>query len=101
MTNQKTIEQEELLYSKLTGQAKRDYFVDFFASNLCFALRDRRKASGMTQSEVAKLMGVKQSYVSKMENFEKAPTVETVARYLFALSLSLTEAQSLIKGIAR
>lgn len=97
MINQKTIEQEELLYSKLTGQTKRDYFVDFFASALCSALKDRRKAMGMTQSDIAKLMGVKQSYVSKMENFEKAPTVETVARYLFALSLSLSEAQNLVE----
>ena len=97
MINQKTIEQEELLYSKLTGQTKRDYFVDFFVSTLCFALKDRRKALGMTQSDVAKLMGVKQSYVSKMENFEKTPTVETVARYLFALNLSFSEVQNLVE----
>ena len=44
--NNKTMEQEELLYGKLTGETKKDFFIDAFISGLCFALRDARKERG-------------------------------------------------------
>ncbi len=99
--NNKTIEQEELLYSKLAGETKKDYFVDAFISGLCFALRDARKERGMTQSDIAKLMGIKQSYVSKMENYEKVPTIETVAKYLYALGCPITKIDEVVNGVTR
>ena len=99
MENQVMIEQENLLYSKLSGQTKRDYFVDAFVSRLCFALKDRRLKLGITQTEVAKAMGVKQSYVSKVENFEKIPTIETIAKYCFALNVTLCEIETIEKQV--
>ena len=98
--NKRKIEQENLLYSKLSGDAKKEYFVDLFVSSLCFTLKDRRKAAGITQIEMAKAMGIKQSYVSKIENFEKIPTVETIAKYCYALNDSLGSVDRFVSRIA-
>ena len=101
MKNQVTFEQEKLLYSKLKGDVKKDYFIDFFVSNLCFALKDRRKELGITQKDIADAMGIKQSYVSKIENYEKVPTIETIAKYCYALNLSLDEVEAFKETIAK
>lgn len=101
MKNQATFEQEKLLYSKLKGDIKKNYFIDFFVSNLCFALKDRRKELGITQKDIADAMGIKQSYVSKIENYEKAPTIETIAKYCYALNLSLDEVKAFEETMAK
>lgn len=94
MKNQVTFEQDKLFYSKLEGEVKKEFFIDYFVSHLCFALKDRRKELGITQKDIADAMGIKQSYVSKIENFEKVPTIETVAKYCYALHLSLDEVEA-------
>ncbi|TDC21153.1 XRE family transcriptional regulator [Streptomyces sp. 8K308] len=47
-------------------------------------LAERRKSLGLTQSEVAELMGVTKSRVSQIERGEVS-TVEAIARYVAAL----------------
>jgi DNA-binding XRE family transcriptional regulator len=47
-------------------------------------LSERRKALGLTQSEVAERMGITKSRVSQIERGEVS-TIETVARYVQAI----------------
>jgi DNA-binding XRE family transcriptional regulator len=47
-------------------------------------LAERRKALGLTQSDVAELMGVTKSRISQIERGEVS-TVEAIARYVGAL----------------
>ena len=94
MEKKATFEQDKLFYSKLEGEVKKEFFIDYFVSHLCFALKERRKELGITQKDIADAMGTKQSYISKLENFERTPTIETVARYCYALRLSLDEAEA-------
>lgn len=91
----KTIEQEQLYFDSLGEKEKRDYFTVFFISELVFALTKKRKEAKITQSDLAKIMGVKQAYVSKIENLEKIPTIGTIARYIYALNFSISEAEQL------
>lgn len=51
-----------------------------------YALRQARKAAGMTQTEIARIMGVSQNRVSKMENGDIAVmSIESVRRYIEAI----------------
>ncbi|MDO5043030.1 MAG: XRE family transcriptional regulator [Slackia sp.] len=51
-----------------------------------YALRQARKAAGMTQVEIARIMGVSQNRVSKMENGDIAVmSIESVRRYIEAI----------------
>ena len=88
------MEQEILFYNSLSGDEKREYFVAAFTSELIFALIAKRKEEKLTQSDVAKAMGVKQAYISKLENMDKIPTLETVAKYLYALGIRFEEIEN-------
>ena len=99
--NNKMIEQEQLYFDSLSGKEKRDYFTVFFISELVFELSKKRKDAKITQTKLAKAMGVKQTYVSKIENLEKIPTIETVAKYLYALNLSLSSAKEVSTSFVR
>ncbi len=83
--NDALMEQEILFYNSLKGKEKRDYFIAALTSEIILALREKRKEEKMTQSQIAKAMGVKQAYISKLENMDKIPTIETIAKYLYAL----------------
>jgi transcriptional regulator with XRE-family HTH domain len=47
----------------------------------------RRTALGLSQAELARLMGTTQSAVSDLENGRCAPRIETLARWAEALGL--------------
>lgn len=101
MMNDKNLEQEQLFFETLSGSEKREYFTMFFISELVFALTKKRKEKRITQAELAKKMGVKQAYVSKVENLEKIPTIETIAKYCYSLNFSLANATEFSAYFAR
>lgn len=48
-----------------------------------------RSASGMTQQDVANLMGVSQSAVSLFEHYDSNPTLASIRRYALAVNADL------------
>ena len=54
-------------------------------------LRARRKAAGMSQTELAVRAGLSSSFVSRMENGLRGPTVETVVELANALGMSASD----------
>ncbi len=51
-------------------------------------IRDIRKSKGLTQGQFGKMIGVKKSAVSKLENNTRDIRVSTLSRALAALGLS-------------
>jgi len=101
MSNERSFaEQNRLIYESLDGEQKRIFFESFFESQIVFELKRQRKAAGLSQTQLAKAMGVKQSQVSKIENLEKTPTIETIGKYIFALHYTLQEANELALSIS-
>lgn len=56
---------------------------------LAVALKEARTNQGMTQKDVAQLVGIKQATVSALENHPEKSRVETLFRLLAALGLEL------------
>ena len=56
---------------------------------LAIALKEARVNQGMTQKDVAQLVGIKQATVSALENHPEKSRVETLFRLLAALGLEL------------
>jgi len=65
------------------------YEADLARGELLFALRDIRRALGLTQTQVAAAMGTSQSAVAKLERAESDPRLSTVARYALAVGHDL------------
>ncbi|WP_181316997.1 helix-turn-helix domain-containing protein [Photobacterium phosphoreum] len=59
------------------------------AKMLANAVRDQRKTRNITQSENAKLVGIKQNTVSAFENNPDGTKLETLFKLLAALDLEL------------
>ena len=57
---------------------------------LNIAIEDARKAKGLTQSELGRLAGFDQSEISKFENSNSNPTLQTLCKIGAALDLELT-----------
>lgn len=55
---------------------------------LADSLRDRREAQGLTQAEVAELIGSSQSRVAKMESAEADVSIDLLIRALLALGIT-------------
>ena len=96
---EKLIEQERLMYQSFNNEQKRNYFVGLFVGEIVSSLIEKRKKHHLTQKQIAQAMNVKQSYVSKLENLKKIPTLETIGKYLFAINYSIEEELSFIKTL--
>ncbi|PSU63071.1 helix-turn-helix domain-containing protein [Photobacterium phosphoreum] len=59
------------------------------AKMLANAVRDQRKTRNITQSETAKLVGIKQNTVSAFENNPDGTKLKTLFKLLAALDLEL------------
>lgn len=57
---------------------------------LNIAIEEARKAKGLTQADLGKLAGFDQSEISKFENANSNPTLQTLCRIGAALDLELT-----------
>lgn len=96
---EKYLEQEQLMYANFNQEQKRTYFVGLFIGEIVSELVKKRKQYHLTQKQVAEAMHVKQSYVSRIENLQKIPTLETIGKYLFAINYSIEEQLSFIKMV--
>ena len=64
-----------------------------------FSLKEARKASRMTQMQVAEAIGVSQNRVSRMENGDMgAMSIDSLRRYITALGGNLTLVANLPDG---
>lgn len=52
-------------------------------------IAEYRKSAGITQKEVAKISGLTQQMVSRMEKIDNSPTLDNFLRYVLALGLDL------------
>jgi len=66
-----------------------EYKVEKLRLALHLSLRKARERTGKTQRQVAALMGVQQSWVSKLESCNNDHTFESLARYAFALGADI------------
>ena len=97
---EKMLEQQVLVLNKLNGDAKKEFYTNLFNACIINSLVLKRKKDNISQTEIAKAMGVKQSYVSKIEHLIKVPTIETIAKYCFALNFEILEVRKIAKEIA-
>lgn len=58
---------------------------------LCRGIRHQRLKIGLTQTELAERIGVRQAAISEYESGEKVPGVENLIRLADALNCSLDE----------
>lgn len=98
--NDETLRQKNVVLQRLKGEAKKEYYLAVFTSHLVSSLRKARKSLGINQEEIAKRTGLKQSYISKIENLEKNPTIETIAKYCYALNFSFEVVEAFEKNLA-
>ena len=91
--------QQQLIFDKLEGKRKEEFFASYFESEVMFALKELRKEKKMTQKDIAKRSGLKQGNISKFENLDKTPTLTTIGKYLFALEYSIEEVEELTSRI--
>lgn len=94
---EKLIEQEQMMYDSFNDDEKRNYFIGLFIGEIVSKLVEKRKKYHLTQQQIARAMNVKQSYISKIENLNKIPTIQTVAKYLFAITSCVDEALEFTK----
>jgi len=59
--------------------------------NIPGAIRGLRKKKELSQGNLFDLTGLKESYISKLENGHIKPTVETIAKLAEAFGLSVSE----------
>ena len=78
----------EIVESK--PEALTEYKVELLRIELALALREARECIGITQREMAKTLGVRQPWVSKLESCNNDHTLESLAKYIFALGADIT-----------
>ena len=61
-------------------------------------VRERRRAKGLTQGQLAKRLGSSQSRVAKMESADRSVSIDLLIRSLLALGASRVELAKMIGG---
>jgi transcriptional regulator with XRE-family HTH domain len=67
----------------------REFGAEVAKVDFAVTLTRARKQAGVTQSELASLLSVKQSYIAKLERGDTNPTLGKAGKILAALGLSL------------
>lgn len=80
------------LLESLTNDADPEaLYISAVQAMLSAQIAVRRVEAGLSQVEFAKLMGVTQSQISRWENGDSNPTIETLARIAFRLNLHIND----------
>jgi transcriptional regulator with XRE-family HTH domain len=61
-----------------------------------FSLKKIRKDKNLTQTQLAHLSGISQSYISEIESFLKSPTLDTITILANALQIHPHKLQEII-----
>ena len=84
------------------GTKERELFEEeawnFYSGQI---LQNARKEAKVTQAELAERTQTTKSYISKIENMEKMPGIETIAKYLYALNFTLDESKLFIEDLEK
>lgn len=67
----------------------KEYYAIKSEVEFSIMLYDARKKSGMTQKELAEKCGVKQENISRIENGDRMPSLNTIQKIANALGLQL------------
>ena len=66
-----------------------------------YRIKRRRTELGLTQDQLAELVGIKRENISRTERGLAEPTLDTIERYAVALKTSFTDLVAAIDGVRR
>ena len=82
-------ELEEKYFGKKGTKSRDEYDAHVRIEIIGELLRQMREENNMTQSQLAKKLGIDKAYVSKMENNLKTQRLDTIVKVLKALKANL------------
>ena len=68
----------------------REYKVDHLRIEVAMALKKVRQRAGKTQKQIAKILGVNQTWISKMESCNNDHPIESIAKYAIAIGADIS-----------
>lgn len=80
----------QFLVEDLTEEEKLDLFSEEYVQKISMELHKERLGRNLTQTGFAKLLGVSQPMISKLESLEYNPTVKKLAEICYKLGIKLT-----------
>ena len=81
-------EQKDKVYGHKGSEAREKYEKDFKTELIGDFLKKLRKSKNLTQEQLAEIMKIDKSYISKIENNLKETKIGTIRRYVEALKVS-------------
>lgn len=78
-------------YNPYLPEANKDRELAYYylTRDIIFELMEIREAKGLSQADLAKKMGTKQTAISRFENYNGEPTLEFMFKYAWALEAEL------------
>lgn len=83
------------------GLSEAQMFIIKLEAALVIAIRERRKAMGLTQAAVAERCGLSQSRISGMENHTEEVSLDALLKVLLCLGASSGELAEIVGGVPR
>ncbi len=81
-------EQKDKVYGLKGSEAREEYEKDFKTELIGDFLKKLRKENNLTQEQLAEIMKIDKSYISKIENNLKETKFGTIRRYVEALKVN-------------
>ena len=75
---------------KLTNEDKEYFKFSDMVNEIIIQLITRRLSLNMSQRDLAKITGIKQPMIARIEKFESVPRLDTIVKMAYALGLSIT-----------
>ena len=89
----KTVSHDELLDKHIgaKGTPKRDKFdAKVQAATIAYQLKQLRQDKNITQQQLAEMVGIDKTQISKIENGSRNLTIETIAKMVHALGATFS-----------
>ncbi len=75
---------------KLTNEDKEYFKYSDMVNEIIIQLITRRINLNMSQRDLAKITGIKQPMIARIEKFDSIPRLDTIVKMAYALGLSIT-----------
>lgn len=75
---------------KLTNEDKEYFKYADIVNEIIIQLITRRLSLNMSQRDLAKIAGIKQPMIARIEKFDSIPRLDTIVKMAYALGLSIT-----------